>query len=130
MALALSSAVGYWSLLSAALVRVRRYRFIEARGVMWWISAGCGGLVAASLVRAIESTQRAGSQGWTSALHVGAALTWAIGSVLVVVVLSKGFFFLVTSIHGVKNVPWTPTFSLGVEDSEESVSVNLSRCAS
>ncbi|MHB2028689.1 MAG: hypothetical protein ACYCPT_07710, partial [Acidimicrobiales bacterium] len=57
MVLALCGAVGYWSLLCAALVRVRRYFRIEARGVMWWISAGCGGLVAASLVRANESVQ-------------------------------------------------------------------------
>ncbi|MHB2028688.1 MAG: hypothetical protein ACYCPT_07705 [Acidimicrobiales bacterium] len=30
------------------------------------------------------------------------------------VVVSKGFFFLITSIHDVKEAPWTPTFSLGV----------------
>lgn len=106
--------VGYGLVLALAAWRVRRAGVGGAPRAPWWVSAGCGGLAAASLGQVSRVSPAglgsAAGHGFTTA----AVALWAVGSALLVpvVVGSLAYLWKLRRLEG--SPPWPPTFSTGV----------------
>ncbi len=100
--------VGYPLLVLAAALRVRRTGLGSPRAP-WWISAGCGGLAAATLGR-----MTAVSPAHTHALGRASLTAWCLGSVLLLPVLAGSVRHLLALRRPWGAVVWPPTFSTGV----------------
>ncbi|MGH9055924.1 MAG: hypothetical protein ACRDYY_08710 [Acidimicrobiales bacterium] len=106
--------VGYGLVLALAALRVRRAGIGRAPRAPWWVSAGCGGLAAASLgqVSAVSPAGlgSAAGRGFTTA----AVVAWAVGSALLVPVVAGSLAYLWNLRRLQGSPPWPPTFSTGV----------------
>jgi len=111
---AILGALGYWTVLAAAAVRVARYRLGGARPVLWWIWAGCGGLAATSMSKAIGASGSHWDSTITAILRPAVAVTWTVAAVLIVPILLLGARFMITTCKYQQHALWPPTFSSAV----------------
>lgn len=104
--------LGYWAVMVAAFVRIRRFGLGGVPQSPWWIAMGCAGLAAAALGRVIQSSMPG------SLLHaflVVAMLVTAIFAVVLcvpVIVVATKFLFM--HCRYCETAPWPPTFSTAV----------------
>jgi hypothetical protein len=106
---------GYGLTLALAAVRVHHVGTGNAPQALWWVSAGCGGLAAASIGQVATVTPVGGENATTNDAFASAALTlWTVGSILLVPVVigSLAYLYRLRRLHG--SPPWPPTFSAGV----------------
>lgn len=105
---------GYWAILAAAAVRIGRHGPGGAPAVLWWISAGCGGLAAAAAVRVLGAADGRWPPALDGGLRAAAALTLLAAAVVLVPVLALSIRFLAGKRPVMRPVPWPPAFSAGV----------------
>lgn len=98
----------YPLLVLAAALRVRRTGLGSPRAP-WWISAGCGGLAAATLGR-MTAVSPVHTHAWGRA----ALAVWCVGTLLLLPVLIGSVRHLLTLRRPWGPVVWPPTFSTGV----------------
>jgi tellurite resistance protein TehA-like permease len=106
---------GYGLTLALAAVRVHRVGTGNASQALWWVSAGCGGLGAASIGQVATITPVGGESDAADHAFASAALVlWSVASILLVpiVVGSLAYLYRFRRLHG--SPPWPPTFSTGV----------------
>jgi hypothetical protein len=103
--------LGYGLVLGFAAGRLARVGLQGSTLSPWWISAGCGGLAAASIGQLATGTPAAGT---TAAYCLAALLAWGLGSAALIPVLGKslGYLWRLRSLQA--SPPWPPTFSTAV----------------
>lgn len=111
---AAAGVVGYWAVAAAAAARVTRRGLGDDRRVLWWIAAGCGGLAAASVGRALAADDSYWPLGISVACHIAAAATWALAAALAVPIVIESLRWLSGTRRIVRLAPWPPTFSTAV----------------
>lgn len=106
--------LGYLLTLAIASIRVRYYSLKGVPLVLWWISAGCGGLAAAAAGQL--------NPVFTDILHMDSTVflpgltvaLWIIGSILLIPVLAGSLSYLFQRRHFTGSPAWPPTFSMAV----------------
>lgn len=111
---AAASVVGYWAVAAAAAVCVARRGLGDDRRVLWWIAAGCGGLAAASVGRALAAGDGYWPPSVSDAWHITAAVTWALAAEFAVPIVIESLRWLSGTRRIVRLAPWPPTFSTAV----------------
>lgn len=104
----------YLVVVGLAAWRVGRLGTRGTERAPWWVSAGCGGLAAASVgqvARAVQPEVTGVHTHWFAAV---AMVVWVVGSALMVPVLAGSLSFLLHLRHLQGSPPWPPTFSTGV----------------
>lgn len=106
---------GYGLALALAAVRVRQAGVRDAARAPWWISAGCGGLAAASVGQLAGVTPAGpGSAAAARAFAAAALVSWAAGTAVLVPVVIGSLAYLRRRRRAGGPPPWPPTFSTGV----------------
>ena len=108
--------LGYWAVAVIVALAIPRRGLGQGKRVLWWIAAGCGGLAAAAVGRALS----AGGP-WPAEVvalaHGAAIVTWSFAALLVVPILTASMRFLVVLARDrriERTAPWPPTFSTAV----------------
>jgi hypothetical protein len=103
--------LGYGLVLGFAAGRLARVGLQGSMLAPWWISAGCGGLAAASIGQLATVTPAAGT---TVGYGLAALLAWGLGSAALIPVLGKSLGYLWRLRRLQASPPWPPTFSTAV----------------
>jgi hypothetical protein len=111
---AVSGLAGYWAVMAVAAARVSRHGLGGTRPVLWWISAGCGGLAAAAAAKALGAPDGRWAAAPASALRAAAAVTLLVAALVLVPVIVQSIRFLIRKRPVLRPVPWPPAFSSGV----------------
>lgn len=111
VAACLAGVAGYVLVIVASGIRLYRHGMSGSPLSPWWISAGCGGLAAASL-------------GTVARLHPGSSLrllleslvifSWMAGTILLIAVLAGCAWYALQRDRGPWSHIWTPVFSTAV----------------
>lgn len=111
---AASGLAAYWAVMVAAVVRVSRYGLGGTRPVLWWISAGCGGLAAAAAVQVLGVPGGHWVAAFASALRTVAGVMWMVTVIVLVPIVVYCIRFLIRKRPVMRLAPWPPAFSSGV----------------
>lgn len=104
--------IGYWIVVFAALVRVRRFGLGGVAQAPWWIAMGCAGLAAAALGCVVQGP---GSGGALRAFLTGAMVATEVLAILLgAAVLVGSGVFLLRRCRFRARAAWPPTFSTAV----------------
>jgi hypothetical protein len=102
--------VGYLAVLAGAIVRVSRYGLGKGR-VLWWISAGCGGLAAAAVAKVLGVPGGHWAAAFADGLQTAMAVTLIIAAILLVPIAVQSGRYLIGKRPVMRNIPWPPAFS-------------------
>ncbi|MGC8464094.1 MAG: hypothetical protein ACP5P9_10570, partial [Acidimicrobiales bacterium] len=105
---------GYWAVVLGSAIAVGRRGLGDSRKVLWWIAAGCGGLAAAGLARALSAGGGVWPTDVVTLAHGAAIITWSFSALLAVPVVAASVRFLARSRRIERAAPWPPTFSTAV----------------
>jgi hypothetical protein len=105
---------GYLGCLAGAIVRVSRYGLGSRGRVLWWISAGCGGLAAAAAAKVLGVPGSHWAAAFADVLRTAMAVTLVVAAILLVPIMVQSARFLISKRPVMRNVPWPPAFSSGV----------------
>ena len=85
----------------------------QGQRVVWWITAGCGGLVAVAAAWVL-SAGRLWSTDVVTLAHGAAIITWSFAALLAVPILAASVHLLARNRRSERAAPWPPTFSTAV----------------
>ena len=105
--------LGYWVVAVSAALAIPRRGLGHGKRVLWWIAAGCGGLAAAAIGRALSAGGLWPADVVTLA-HGAAIVTWSFAALLVVPILAASMRVLARDRQIERAAPWPPTFSTAV----------------
>ena len=111
---AIGGTAGYWALMPVAAAGVARHRGATGPAVLWWIWAGCGGLAAACLSKALGAKGATWAPALRAVLSPLATATWIAAAVLLVPIVVVSVRFLLGRPKPAPALPWPPTFSTAV----------------
>jgi hypothetical protein len=110
---AVGGLAGYWAFLAWAIGRVSRHGLGKGR-VLWWISAGCGGLAAAATAKVLGVPGGHWAVAFAGGLRTAMAITLIMAAILLVPIVVQSARFLARKRPVIRNVPWPPAFSSSV----------------
>ncbi|HEX6451569.1 MAG TPA: hypothetical protein VF060_19155, partial [Trebonia sp.] len=110
---AVGGLAGYWAFLAWAIGRVSRHGLGKGR-VLWWISAGCGGLAAAAAAKVLGVPGGHWAVAFAGALRTAMTISLVIAAILLVPIVVQSVRFLARKRPVMRNIPWPPAFSSGV----------------
>ena len=105
---------GYWTVVLGSAVAIARRGLGDGPRVLWWIAAGCGGLGAAGLARALSASGGMWPVAVVMLVHGAAIVTWSFAALLAVPIVAASVRSLARSRRIEKVAPWPPTFSTAV----------------
>lgn len=114
IALVALSVLSYFALIISSGIRIRRFGISDTKRVLWWISAGCGGLGALSAVKQLDSKSVTLAPLITLCLRSSAISMWVTGTILLIPIAMRSTRYVFSLNQLPKNTPWPPTFSTAV----------------
>ena len=105
---------GYWAVVLGSAIAIARRGLGDGPRVLWWIAAGCGGLGAAGLARALSASGGMWPADVVTLVHGAAIVTWSFAALLAVPIVAASVRSLARSRRIEKAAPWPPTFSTAV----------------
>ena len=105
---------GYWAVVLGSAIAIARRGLGDGPRVLWWIAAGCGGLGAAGLARALSASGGMWPADVVMLVHGAAIVTWSFAALLAVPIVAASVRSLARSRQIEKAAPWPPTFSTAV----------------
>jgi len=126
---AASGLASYWVVLIAAAAHAKRCSLRGSDRVLWWISAGCGGLAAASAAAVLALRRGAWPTALTATLRWAMGVTWSVAAVLLALIVAESVrnmaprvvliarswsHWHLLEIDFRRAAPWPPAFSTAV----------------
>lgn len=108
---AVGGLAGYWAVMLAAVLRVSRYSLAGSRPLLWWISAGCGGLATAAAAKVLGAPGGDRISALTEALRTATAVTWVMAALVLAPIVVQSARFLLRRRPVMRALPWPPAFS-------------------